>query len=128
MINDYIYYTENAYGKVFCHYDRNETFEWYERNNGTKIWSQTKDLFPEIKVIVDEPNVDIENIREDDTLNKSTPNHRKSVAKYDSVNTKQFKLKLNLKTDEAIIEKLKSLDNVQGYIKNLILNDIANNN
>lgn len=127
MKNDYIYVTENASGMVYYHYDREEAFDWYERYNGIKIIAKTKDLFPTIKVIVDAPNVDIRNIREDDTLVKTSVNKRKYIANYDNKNTKQVKMKLNYTHDAAIIEKLKNVDNVQGYIKSLILADIEKN-
>lgn len=52
---------------------------------------------------------------------------KKASAKYDAANTMQFKIKLNRTTDADIIEHLKSLDNKQGYIKNLILQDIKMN-
>lgn len=52
---------------------------------------------------------------------------KKASAKYDAANTMQFKIKLNKTTDAEIIEHLKSLDNKQGYIKNLILQDIKKN-
>lgn len=50
---------------------------------------------------------------------------KKAVAKYDSLNTKQIKLKLNLKTDRDIIEQLEKQGNKQGYIKQLIRADIS---
>ena len=52
---------------------------------------------------------------------------KKASAKYDAANTMQFKIKLNRTTDADIIEHLKRLDNKQGYIKNLILQDIKMN-
>lgn len=52
-------------------------------------------------------------------MNTETPQ-----ARYDSKNTIQVKMKLNLKTDKDIIEKLNSVGNKQGYIKGLIRNDI----
>jgi hypothetical protein len=45
-------------------------------------------------------------------------------ARYDEQNTKQIRLKLNLKTDADILEKLSSVGNKQGYIKRLIREDI----
>lgn len=48
-----------------------------------------------------------------------------SQKKYDKQNTKQFMMKLNLKYDADIIDKLESVKNRQGYIKDLIRNDIA---
>ena len=48
-----------------------------------------------------------------------------SQKKYDKKNTKQFMMKLNLKYDADIIDKLQSVKNRQGYIKDLIRNDIA---
>ena len=54
----------------------------------------------------------------------ATEAQRKAVTKYDAANTKQVHLKLNLTTDKDIIEKLGQVDNVQGYIKDLIRKDI----
>ncbi len=48
---------------------------------------------------------------------------KKASAKYDKDNTKGIYLKLNLKKDADIIEKLARVANVQGYIKNLIRAD-----
>lgn len=45
-------------------------------------------------------------------------------ARYDKQNTRQIRLKLNLKTDADILEKLSEVDNKQGYIKSLIRADI----
>lgn len=52
-----------------------------------------------------------------------TPKVKASI-KYNASHVKQIKLNLNLKTDADIIEKLNSVDNVQGYIKDLIRKDI----
>ncbi len=52
---------------------------------------------------------------------------KKANKKYDENNTKQIKLKLNLKTDKDILDKLNSVDNKQGYIKKLIREDIGDN-
>lgn len=49
----------------------------------------------------------------------------KSQERYDASNTKQIRLKLNLKTDADILEKLSEVDNKQGYIKSLIRADIS---
>jgi len=50
--------------------------------------------------------------------------HKRANAKYDAAHTKQVKLKLNLKSDQDIIERLEEVDNIQGYIKRLIREDI----
>lgn len=44
--------------------------------------------------------------------------------KYNETNVKQIKLNLNLKTDADIIKKLEEVGNKQGYIKELIRNNI----
>ena len=44
--------------------------------------------------------------------------------KYDKNNTVQIKMKLNKNTDADIIEHLETVDNRQGYLKELIRNDI----
>jgi len=50
---------------------------------------------------------------------------KRANARYDAKNTKQVKLKLNLKTDADIIQKLESVPAVQTYIKALIRADIG---
>lgn len=49
-----------------------------------------------------------------------------SSIRYDAENTRQIKMKLNLKTDKDILKKLDSVPNKQGYIKMLIRKDMAN--
>lgn len=45
-------------------------------------------------------------------------------AKYDAKATRKIVLKLNLKTDADVLERLDSVGNRQGYIKDLIRKDI----
>lgn len=47
-----------------------------------------------------------------------------TAAKWDAENTKQIKLKLNLRTDADILEHLDKQESRQGYIKALIRADI----
>lgn len=49
---------------------------------------------------------------------------RRAQEKYDRANTVQIHLKLNTKTDADILDKLDSVPNKQGYIKDLIREDI----
>lgn len=51
----------------------------------------------------------------------------RASAKYDKANTKQFILKLNKTTDADIMEKLATVGNMQGYIKELIRQDMKKN-
>ena len=44
--------------------------------------------------------------------------------RYDKQHTKQIALKLNKKTDADILARLGRVDNMQGYIKKLIREDI----
>ena len=46
-------------------------------------------------------------------------------AKYDKEHCKGVYLKMNIKTDSDILDKLSSVPNVQGYIKHLIRKDIG---
>ena len=50
-----------------------------------------------------------------------------SRLQYDREHTKRFSCKLNLKTDADIIAWLDRFPNRQGYIKQLIRDDIARN-
>ena len=51
---------------------------------------------------------------------KSSDARIRATAKYNAKATKQVPLRFNLKTDADILEKLYSVDNIQGYIKQLI--------
>lgn len=53
-----------------------------------------------------------------------TPAQKRAKEKYDRNNTLQIKLKLNLKTDKDILDKLERAGNKQGYIKALIRKDL----
>lgn len=46
------------------------------------------------------------------------------IENYQRENIRRVVVKLNRKTDQRILEKLDTVDNVQGYIKNLIIKDI----
>ena len=48
----------------------------------------------------------------------------KAQKKYDAENTLQVHLKLNRRTDGDVLEKLDSVPNKQGYIKQLIRADL----
>lgn len=54
----------------------------------------------------------------------ATQAQRDAAARYDAKNTVVKTLKLNKNTDADILEKLESVDNVQGYLKELIRRDI----
>lgn len=58
---------------------------------------------------------------------KTSPAAIKASLKYHQKAIMQFKLGLNKSTDADIIEKLDSVENKQGYIKELIRADIAKN-
>lgn len=49
---------------------------------------------------------------------------KKASAKYEAANVKRVMLKLNFNTDMDILEKLDEVDNVNGYIKRLIRDDL----
>ena len=51
---------------------------------------------------------------------------KRANARYDAVNTRQIKLKLNIRTDADIIAQLEKVNNKQGYIKTLIRKDLEN--
>lgn len=55
---------------------------------------------------------------------KQRQQRSKASIKYNAKNVKQFKLNLNLKTDQDIISHLESVDNKQGYVKDLIRKDM----
>ncbi len=57
---------------------------------------------------------------------KWTEKEKHMFAEYDKLNTIQIKLKLNKKSDADIIDKLRNVDNKQGYIKTLVRKDINN--
>lgn len=118
-MNDYMYYVETGDRKFYAN-SFVDALDYYESFDGNKIVAQTRTLFPDSHVIVDQPHVDIERIRKDFTLKKTTKAERKAISKYDEQNCKQYKIKLNKGTDEDIIEYLDTLENKQGFIKELV--------
>ena len=57
----------------------------------------------------------------------TTEAQKRAQKKYDEANRDKFRivnLKLNRASDADIIDKLESVDNIQGYIKSLIRADI----
>lgn len=59
----------------------------------------------------------------------TTPEQRRAKnilgARWDRENTRQVKFKFNLRTDADILAHLDAQQNVQGYVKRLIRDDIA---
>lgn len=56
-----------------------------------------------------------------------TEAQKRAQKKYDEANKDKYRmvhLKLNKETDADVIEKLESVDSMQGYIKNIIRLDI----
>ena len=54
-----------------------------------------------------------------------TDAQKRAVERYDGENTVQIKMKLNIKTDADILQRLSEVGNKQGYIKELIRKDIS---
>ena len=54
----------------------------------------------------------------------ATEAQKRAVLKYDAANTTQIHLKLNNKTDADVLAWLTQQENVQGYIKQLIRDDM----
>lgn len=57
---------------------------------------------------------------------KQTPAQLKAAAKYKKANTTTYLIRVNNKTEAALKKKLDESDNKNGYIKNLIWQDIKN--
>lgn len=49
----------------------------------------------------------------------------RAINKFNKANTKIYPVRLNFNTDKDIIEKLESVESKQGYIKELIRQDIS---
>ena len=49
----------------------------------------------------------------------------KAINKFNKAKTKIYPVRLNFNTDKDIIEKLESVESKQGYIKELIRQDIS---
>ena len=55
----------------------------------------------------------------------ATEAQRRAQRRYDARNTRQVHIKLNLRTDKDVLEKLDDVQSKQGYIKRLIREDLA---
>ena len=54
----------------------------------------------------------------------ATEAQRKAQRRYDAKNTRQVHIKLNLRTDKDVLERLDDVPSKQGYIKRLIRDDL----
>lgn len=63
--------------------------------------------------------------RHDKNTDMVADSQRKASDKYQASNIQQFTFKLNVKTDMDIIQHFWHIPNKQGYIKQLIRDDIA---
>lgn len=54
----------------------------------------------------------------------STPSHVRAALKYNQTHTRQISIKLNLDTDRDVIAQLLKQPSIQGYIKDLVREDI----
>ena len=54
----------------------------------------------------------------------ATEAQRKAQRRYDARNTRQVHIKLNLRTDKDVLDKLDEVPSKQGYIKRLIREDL----
>lgn len=57
----------------------------------------------------------------------TTEAQKKARRKYRKTNIRQLNLELNKKTDADVVKKLDQVENMQGYIKNLIKKDMLLN-
>ena len=55
----------------------------------------------------------------------TTEAQRKAQRRYDARNTRQVHIKLNVRTDKDVLERLDEVQSKQGYIKRLIREDLA---
>jgi hypothetical protein len=60
-------------------------------------------------------------------ISMATESQRRASAKYDAANTTSVRLKMNINTEMDIIERLEEVGNKNGYIKQLIRDDIERN-
>ncbi len=51
---------------------------------------------------------------------------RRASRKYDQANTKNYPIKINKKTEKELFDHLESCNNVNGYVKELIKQDMKN--
>ena len=52
---------------------------------------------------------------------------KRAQRKYEATHTRAMTFRFNLRTDKDILDKFESIDNVAGYLKRLIREDIASN-
>ena len=57
-------------------------------------------------------------------MDMATEAQLRAQRRYDAKNTRQVHIKLNLRTDEDVLDKLDSVPSKQGYIKQLIRADL----
>lgn len=124
---DWYYMVYKEDGSSYRFLRRQEALKEYERN-GIKLDIVYKSIDRTHKTIIDRPNIDIERVRNDLSIKKTTKNQRNAIEQWNKANTRQIALKLNKNTDADILGYLEKLENKNGFIKDLIREHIEKEN
>lgn len=123
FIDDYMYYVYYADGTRHLCLKGEDAYNNY-MSDGIRLERKTKDLFPMYETLLEKEYV--KPIRINQKSKKEL--QKMSKAKYDLAyqkdNIKQVKFTLNKNTDQDIIKKLDTVQNKNGYLKDLIRKDI----
>ena len=123
-IDDYFYIVYFKDGTHHLYSTGESAYTTYQKE-GVRLERRTKDLFPTYEVLLEQEPVARpyrKNAKSKKELQKM--DKQKYDLAYQKDNIKQVKFTLNKNTDQDIIKKLDTVQNKNGYLKDLIRKDI----
>ena len=124
FVDDYLYIVYFQDGAHYTYCKGEDAYSSY-KSCGIRLERKTKELFPTYEVLLEKAPV-AEPYRPNQKSKKELQkmDKQKYDLAYQKDNIKQVKFTLNKNTDQDIIKKLDTVQNKNGYLKDLIRKDI----
>ena len=124
FVDDYLYIVYFQDGAHYTYCKGEDAYSSY-KSCGIRLERKTKELFPTYEVLLEKAPV-AEPYRPNQKSKKELQkmDKQKYDLAYQKDNIKQVKFTLNKNTDQDIIKKLDTVQNKNGYLKDLIRQDI----
>ena len=123
FIDNYLYIVYYRDGTHHLYLKGEDAYNNY-LSDGIRLERKTKDLFPMYETLLEKEYVKPIRINQKSRKEIAKMDKAKYDMEYQKENVKQVKFTLNKNTDQDIIKKLDTVQNKNGYLKDLIRKDI----
>ena len=123
FLDDYFYIVYFNNGTHHLYSKGEDAYNNY-MSDGIRLERKTKDLFPMYETLLEKEYVKPIRINQKSRKEIAKMDKTKYDLEYQKENVKQVKFTLNKNTDQDIIKKLDTVQNKNGYLKDLIRKDI----